>query len=352
MKALRWHGRRHLRLDDVEEPEASGPGMVVVAISYCGVCGTDLHEYLQGPSMIRPGPHPLTGVTPPITLGHEMSGTVWRMRDDVPGIDIGMRVAVDPCLRCGHCRWCRRGDYHICAIGGSIGLAAPGGFASFVEVPIENLVPVPEGVSDEMAALAEPLAVGLHAAKRGAIEPGDNVLVLGAGPIGLAALIGARMAGAAAVFVSEPLDRRAEQADIFGATEVFDPMKDDVRREVFVRTGRIGPDVVIDATGRPEAVELAILTTRRGGRVVMAGISDARFSIDVRQVVLYERSISGSLGYNHDIARVLDLMSTGRMDASALVTGVRPLDDALDVFTELEADPDQHLKVLIAPSDR
>ena len=352
MQALRWHGRGQLRLDEVDEPQASGPGRAVVEISYCGLCGTDLHEYLHGPNMIRLDAHPLTGACPPMILGHEMSGIVSALGGDSRGIDLGMRVALDPILRCGHCRWCRRGDYHLCEKGGSIGLAAPGGFARFVEVPLENLVPVPDAVSDQMAALAEPLAVGLHAAKRGLVGPGDNVLVLGSGPIGIAALLGARMAGAAAGFVSEPLAQRAEQAYGFGATEVFDPALVDVRREVFGRTARIGPDVVIDATGRAELVELAIRTTRRGGRVVMAGISDTQLSVDLRQIVLFERSIFGSLGYNHDIPRVLDLMATGRLDASALVTGIRSLADAPTVFAELEADRGRHLKVLINPKDR
>lgn len=352
MQALRWHGQRQLLLDEVAEPTAPGPGQAVVEIAYCGVCGTDLHEYLHGPSMLRPAAHPLTGATPPMTLGHEMSGTVFALGPDAVGITLGMRVAVDPCLRCGHCWWCRHGDYHICEKGGSIGLAAPGAFARFVAVPVENLVPIPDGVSDEMAAVAEPLAVGLRAAKRGLVGPGDNVLVLGSGPIGIAALVGARMAGAAAVFVSEPLAQRAEQAYGFGATEVFNPSTVDVRREVFGRTGRTGPDVVIDATGRAELVELAIRTSRRGGRVVMAGISDNQLSVDLRQIVLYERSVFGSLGYNHDIPRVLDLMATGRLDASGLVTDIRPLVDAPAVFAELEADRGRQLKVLIDPKDR
>lgn len=351
MKALRWHGQRQLHVDEVDEPKTPGPGMAVVEIAYCGICGTDLHEYLHGPNMIRLDPHPLSGSIPPMTLGHEMSGTVFALGGDAPGITVGMRVAVDPCLRCGYCRWCRRGDYHICAKGGSIGLAAPGGFARFVEVPVENLVPVPDGVPDEMAAVAEPLAVGLHAAKRGLVGPGDNVLVLGSGPIGIAALVGARMSGAAAVFVSEPLAQRAEQAYGFGATEVFDPTAVDIRREVFGRTGRIGPDVVIDATGRAELVELAIRTTRRGGRVVMAGISNSQLSVDLRQIVLYERSIFGSLGYNHDIPRVLDLMATGRLDAAALVTGICSLIEAPALFAELEADRGRHLKVLVTPKE-
>jgi (R,R)-butanediol dehydrogenase/meso-butanediol dehydrogenase/diacetyl reductase len=351
VQALRWHGKGDLRLDDVGEPRRPGPGEALIEVSCCGVCGTDLHEYLHGPNMIRPGPHPLTGTEPPITLGHEMSGTVTELGSPVPGVEVGTRVAVDPCLRCGVCRWCRQGDYHICAKGGSLGLAAPGGFARFATVPVEGLAPIPDNVSDEMAALAEPLAVGLHAARRGGIAPGDNVLVIGAGPIGIAAMFGAQLAGAAGLYVSEPLAARADRARQLGATEVYHPGEVDVRREVFLRTGRIGPDVVIEATGRAEQVELAVSCVRRGGRVALAGISETRLSIDLRQIVLFERSVTGSLGYNFDIPRVLDLMATGRLNPAPLLTGVRPLTDGPEVFAELEADRGRHLKVLLTPKE-
>ncbi|HWD01417.1 MAG TPA: alcohol dehydrogenase catalytic domain-containing protein [Amycolatopsis sp.] len=352
MHALRWHAKGELRLDEVPEPPAPPPGQAVLAVSACGICGTDLHEHAHGPNLIRTGPHPLTGLEPPFTLGHEMSGTVVALGSPVPGVEVGTRVAVDPCLRCGVCRWCTRGEYHICAKGGSIGLAADGGFASKVTVPTEGLVPIPEGVSDELAAMAEPLAVGVHAIRRAGVQPGDHVLLLGAGPIGIAALMAAKLAGAAGIYVSEPVPARARIAAEIGATEVFDPSRADVRREVFLRTGRVGPDVVVDATGRPELVELAVSTVRRGGRAVLCGISGASASLPITQIVPFERTVLGSLGYNFDIPRVLDLMATGRLDASPLLTGVRPLSAGLDTFAELATDRGGQLKILLTPEER
>jgi (R,R)-butanediol dehydrogenase/meso-butanediol dehydrogenase/diacetyl reductase len=351
MKALRWHAALDVRVDDVPTPDMARAGSVVVEVAYCGVCGTDLHEYLAGPGMIRRVEHPLTGQAPPITLGHEFSGTVAHVADDVHGVKVGDRVAVDPCVRCGTCRWCLRGDYHVCARGGSLGLAADGGLARFVQVPAVQLVPVPDGVPLEHAALAEPLAVGLHAATRGDVRPGQSVLVLGAGPIGIASVIGAKMAGAAAILVSEPSAHRAEQAHLFGATEVLDPSRVDVRREAFLLTGRVGPDVVIEATGTPALVDFAIRTVRRGGHVVLAGISSSPVELDPRQLVLYERRVSGSLGYNHDLPRVLDLMASGRFDPAPLITGTRPLSSAPETFEELAGNPGRHLKMLIVPEE-
>jgi (R,R)-butanediol dehydrogenase / meso-butanediol dehydrogenase / diacetyl reductase len=349
MQALRWHGREDLRLESVAEPGDPPDGSALVEVSYCGVCGTDLHEYAAGPSMIRPGPHPLTGYQPPVTLGHEISGRVVALGGPVPGVDIGSRVAVDPCLRCGTCYWCRRGEYHICAKGGSVGLASPGAFAPLVLIPADGLVPIPDRVPDEHAAAAEPLAVGLHAVHRAGLRPGDNVLIIGAGPIGIAVLLAARLAGAAEIFVSEPVAARGERALALEAADVFDPGAADVRREVFLRTGRIGPDVVVEATGRPDCADLAISAVRRGGRVVLAGVSTGRLASELTQIVLYERVVLGSLGYNFDIPRVLALMASGQLDASPFVTGTFPLESGREVFAELAAHPSRHLKVLLTP---
>lgn len=349
MQAVRWHAARDVRLEEVAEPTLL-PGTAIVEVSFCGVCGTDVHEYAHGPVMIRPGAHPLSGVAPPLTLGHEFSGRVVAMDGEVPGIEVGTRVVADPCLRCGVCRWCQRGEYHVCAKGGSIGLASDGGLAPLVRVPLVELHPVPDAVSDEHAALAEPLSVGLHAARRAAITAGESVLVLGAGPIGLAAVVGARLSGAGRVFVSEPNPARAEVARTMGATDVFDPTVDDVRSEVFRRTGRIGPDAAIDGTGIPAAIELGLRSLRRGGRMAVAGISPSDLTVDLRQLVLYERSLVGSLGYNFDIPRVLDLMAGGQLDPSPLVTGVRPLSAAVATLEELST-PNQHIKVLLRPQE-
>jgi (R,R)-butanediol dehydrogenase / meso-butanediol dehydrogenase / diacetyl reductase len=351
VRALRWHDLGDLRLDDVPEPTTS-PSTAIVEVAYCGVCGTDLHEYRQGPAMIRKGAHPLTGHAPPITLGHEISGRIISLgKSTATGLEPGSRVAIDPCLFCGECYWCRRGEYHICPLSGSVGLASPGGFARFVEAPLEGLHLVPDGVSDEYAAMAEPLAVGLHAAKRANVGPGDSVLVLGAGPIGIAALIGARAAGAAIVFVSEPNIARRAAAESAGATAAFDPTETDVRREVFLRTSRRGPDAVIDGTGRPDAIVLGIRTLRRGGRMAVAGIPDTDVTLDARQIVLYERTVSGSLGYNFDIPRVLDLIASGRLNPAPLLSDVRPLSDGLATFDELASPATALLKVLLSPRE-
>ncbi|MEU1302551.1 alcohol dehydrogenase catalytic domain-containing protein [Streptomyces shenzhenensis] len=349
MKALRWHGARDLRLEEVPDLPAPRAHEAVVEVSWCGVCGTDLHEFLEGPHMIRSEPHPLTGASPPLALGHEFSGTVVALGGEAPGIAVGDRVTADPVWRCGVCYWCARGEYHICPRSGSVGLASSGAFAERVTVPLAGLTRLPDNVTDEMAALAEPLAVGLHAVTRAGVRAGDNVLVLGGGPIGFAVVLAARLAGAAGLFVSEPLAERREKLLESGVTEAFDPLESDVRREVFLRTGRVGPDAVIDATGVPALAEQAVATVRRGGRVVLAGVGHGSVRFDLGQLVFYERAVLGTLGYNFDIPRVIDLMSTGRLDAAALLTGRFSLAEGAGVFADLTADRARHLKVLLTP---
>src|SRR5713226_7039032 len=137
--------------------------MVVVGVRYCGLCGTDVSEYRSGPVMIQRSAHPLTGQAPPITLGHELVGEVVAVGEGVAESTLGQRVTADACWRCGRCAYCLRGDYHICVLGGALGLHSDGALAPFVRMPAYMVVPIPSEVSDESAALAEPAAVALHA---------------------------------------------------------------------------------------------------------------------------------------------------------------------------------------------
>lgn len=349
MRALRWHARGDVRLEELEDLLEPRPGNVVIAVQYCGICGSDLHEFAAGPAMIRTSPHPLTGAVPPITLGHEFSGDVVSVGAGVDESWVGTLVSVDSSLHCGTCPACRAGDYHVCASGGAVGLAADGAFADLVEIPATQLFRVPEGVPARLAALAEPLAVGLHAARRGDVAPGDRVLVTGAGFIGMAAILGALACGAAEVYVSEPDPQRRQLAMHIGATATFDPSTDDVRREVFSATGRVGPDVAIDATGIPQVLNMAIRSVRRRGRIVIAGLGELPLECSVRDLVLYERSVLGSLGSRLEIPRVLGLMASRRWDLSALITGVYSLDDSQAVFSDLARGPSGGLKVLLTP---
>jgi (R,R)-butanediol dehydrogenase / meso-butanediol dehydrogenase / diacetyl reductase len=354
MRAVVWHGKGDLRLEDVTEPPDPGPGEAIVEVAYCGICGSDLHEYVEGPVMIRPGPHPLTGEAPPLTLGHEFSGRVAALGPpaaqdggDALGLAVGARVAVDPCWRCNTCYWCRRGDYHLCKVGGAVGLASQGAMARYVRVPAAGLVPLPDTVDDCAGALVEPLAVGLHAVLRSGIRAGDTVLVNGFGPIGAAVVANARAAGAGAIYVSEPHAARRSLAQQLGATVAYDPAEVDVRREVFVATDRVGPDAVIDCTGIPALLPGAVDTVRKGGRVVVVGIGHGRAELEPNRLALFEREVVGSLGYRHDLPQVVELLAAGRLDPRPFVSTIVPLSEAVEAGFDLLLGDRAQLKVLI-----
>jgi (R,R)-butanediol dehydrogenase / meso-butanediol dehydrogenase / diacetyl reductase len=260
----------------------------------------------------------------------------------------GQRVTVDPCWRCGTCYWCLRGQYQICRVGGSVGLASDGALAPLVTVPVTGLVPLPDGVDDQVAALAEPMAVALHAVHRGGVRAGDRVLVLGAGPIGAAVTLAAQVAGAAEVYVSDPVAARRDRVRALGATEAFDPGAADVRREVFLRCGRVGPDVVVECTGVPAVITEAVEAARRGGTVVLLSVAQGVASVRPMAVTAFERTIVGSLGYNYDLARVVDLVASGALDPRPLITSVVPLEDVVTgAFDVLAAGAADQLKILV-----
>jgi (R,R)-butanediol dehydrogenase/meso-butanediol dehydrogenase/diacetyl reductase len=345
MRALRWHGREDVRVEDVPEPEA-GDGQVLIEVALCGICGSDIAELRDGPQMIRTSPHPLSGQAPPLTLGHELTGTVLAGSSPDGSITAGDRVTVDACLRCGICAACQRGDYHLCRVGGSIGLHVDGGFAPLVSVPDYTLVAVPDAVSDEQAAQTEPFAVALHGLTRAHARAGSDVLIFGFGPIGAAAALVARALGARPHVVELNADR-AEAARALGLA-TLEP-GEDLPRRVRRGLGDGGADVVVESTGAAPVVPLAVECAARGGRIVLLGLPKAPSTLDVRRLVLFERSLVGSLGYRHDLPRVLELVAQGALDPGLIASGPIALGDAVATMHELASDPGSRIKVLVDP---
>lgn len=345
MKALRWHAAGDVRLEELEVP-APGPGQVLVEVRFCGICGSDLHEFRKGPMMIRATRHPLTGQEPPLVLGHEFSGVVKGLGEGASGPPVGTRVTADACWRCGRCSACLAGDYHRCRYGGSIGLHSDGAFASHLVVPDYCLVEIADGVSDEAAALTEPFAVALHALERGALRAGQDLLVIGFGPLGAAAALTGRALGAR-VFVSELDERRADAAAGLGfvCLEAGEGLEHRVRQGF----GGGGADVVVDSTGVPAVLAQAVESTKRGGSAVLVGLGGPPATLSTDRLVMYERSLVGSLGYRHDLPRVIKMFATGLIDPSPLITGIVPLEQAPRLFEDLARDPGTGIKILVDP---
>ena len=224
------------------------PGEVKIKVHWCGICGSDLHEYLAGPIFIPvEKPHPLTGKKAPIILGHEFSGEIVQIGAGVPAIQVGDRVTASASRSCGECFWCKRGETIICEKNAGTGLQADGAFAEYVNVPAYDKLP--DSVTFEEAALAEPLAVGVHAMKRAQIQPEDNVVIVGAGTIGLSVLQAARASGAKITMVVEKAEARKAYARQLGATMVLDPSRMDIPGAVHEATGGVGADLGFECVG-------------------------------------------------------------------------------------------------------
>jgi (R,R)-butanediol dehydrogenase / meso-butanediol dehydrogenase / diacetyl reductase len=350
VKALRWYGRGDVRLDVVSEPDA-GPDEVLLRVSLCGICGSDIKEWRSGPVVAVAGRHPVTGREPPITLGHEFIGEVVAVGVRVTALDVGDRVAVEGEVRCGECWFCARGEYHLCLRAAYVGFNRDGGLAEFVAVPAVQSIPVPPDLPDLRAALVEPFAVALHAAGRAGLAEGQFVVVSGAGPVGLGAVIAARAAGAAAVIVVEPTKLKRDQALRFGATDVVSPEDGSIPEIVRDMTTGRGADVGFETAGHAGSLRALIEGTRKGGTIVTVGLHASPIDIDVNALTMAERRLVGSLGYLRDVQPAFDLLARRDLDPTEIVTAVVPLEDALERgFAALSDERDRHMKILISPS--
>ena len=295
MNAVRFHGKQDIRLERIPVPEISA-GKVKIAPKFCGICGSDLHEYLGGNNLIpAPGhPHPITNEVSPLTLGHEFSGIVEEVGEGVNGVKPGDRVCVQPTIYDGSCRACKRGLVNCCDKNGFVGLSGwHGGLCDHMVVPESCVKKLPDNVSLEVGALIEPLAVGWHAVDVSPWKEGDSALVLGGGPIGLSvvqALIGR---GCKNIIVSEVSGKRREFAKQFGAHHTIDPTKGDVVQMVEDLTDGEGADVGFDAAGVQVAVDTALKAIKARGTLVNIAIWEKRASLNMNDVVFRERGYMG-----------------------------------------------------------
>lgn len=350
MKALRWYARDDLRLEDVPDPVAAD-GEVIIAVHSCGICGSDIKEWREGPVVASAHKHPVTGEEPPIILGHEFIGEVVERGRGVDSLAVGQRVAVEGEMRCGRCWFCLRGDYQLCQDAAYIGFNRDGGLAEYVAVPTVQAIPVPDDVPDDIAALVEPMAVAVHALSKSGLQLGQSLVVVGAGTVGLGVVAAARAVGAGDIFVIEPSASRRQRALEFGATEAVSPLEDSPTDLLRALTeGGRGADFAFECSGHPSSVQAAIDVTRKGGTVVTVGLHGRPVTVDVNTITMADKRIVGSLGYVNDFPRTFTLLADKRIDAASLVTSRIPLTQAIPDGFEALADVHQdHLKILISP---
>ncbi|MEN5093908.1 2,3-butanediol dehydrogenase [Pseudomonas protegens] len=348
MNALRWHAARDLRLSQVQLRQP-GPGEVLLQVAYCGICGSDLHEYADGPHSIpQHAAHPLSGCRAPLTLGHEFCGQVVALG---PGVDprlLGQRVAVEPEYRCGECQYCRMGQYNLCDSMGFIGLMGDGGFAEQALVPAYMLHLLPERVSFKQAAVLEPAAVAYHALNQSSLMAGDSCVVFGLGPIGLLLILLARLRGVERIYAVDLDPQRRRLALELGASAALDG-RDPQLQEHLRQLSDGGLDTAFEAAGTQQTLSHALHCLRKGGEAVLVGLM-GQVQFDAFHLVNNELRLLSSVGYRHVYPELIELLASGRLDLSRVVTRCLALEQAVEQGFEVLLHDKSQIKVLVNPT--
>jgi len=352
MKAVRFHGAKDVRLDDVSPPSEIGASQVLVKSLLCGICGTDLHEYLDGPHWTPKKRNPFSGAELPQILGHEFSAEVIEVGKDVTTVRPGDRVSIQPQIAPTSDYFGRRGLFHFSPLCSSVGLGWPwGGMAEFAVVNDYNAIRLPDDVTDEQGAMIEPAAVAVQAVDLGGVATGDTVLVTGGGPIGVLTAMAANAAGAAKIIISEPNPgRRAKLESLSVATQVMDPTEsnflDAIRSETLEN---VGVDVAIECSGNSRAFQQCLDTVRPLGTVVITGVIHGGANVDPFQWLLKGLTIRASLAYSKDMwPRIMAMIRSGKFPVEKLIDGTITADRVVeDGFLRLLDPRESLLKIMV-----
>jgi 2-desacetyl-2-hydroxyethyl bacteriochlorophyllide A dehydrogenase len=333
VKALVYLGPRRMELQELADP-TPGPGELTIATAASAICGSDLHGFREAsPRRI-----------PPLIMGHETVGTIAEVGEGVDPARLGRRVVLRPVLACGACEACVDGRTNLCTRGRLVGREVTGGFAERFVVPERAAVDIGPGTPDDAATLIEPLANAIHVTTR-AVGAGDDVLVLGAGPIGV---LMARMSlerGAGRVWITDTVASRLELARAQGASPLDAA---DVEEQILAATKGRGVSVVIDAVGISATWALAIRAVRAGGRIEMVGLGEASVEIDAFGVIGKEVSITGSYAWvDEDFEAAVELVESGVIDTTGWFTPAT-FDEGQRAFEEL-VDTTDRFKVVLRP---
>ncbi len=347
MLAFRYHGPNDMRLEEVEAPQAAA-GELIVAMESASFCGTDLR--------IVHGNHRHYPAGTVRTPGHELVGRISQIGAGVKGYELGQRMFVAPNIGCGHCEHCISGNNNLCADFNALGITLDGAFAQYVRVPANavkqgNLMPIDESVDPAVAALIEPFACVLRGQRPLNIQPGEVVLVMGAGPIGILHLKLARLKGAGMVIVSEPVAERREQAAAFGADRVVDPFNEDLKAVVQASSRGRGADAVIIAAPVNALQEQSLDLAAVGGRLsFFGGLPKDKPTIQFNSNLVHykELIVSATTACSTDNCRqAADIVNSGRVDLAPLVSARVRLADAVEGLRL--AEDRKSLKVVLVP---
>lgn len=351
MRAARYYGNRDIRIEEIEVPEPQ-PGEVLVEVAWCGICGTDLHEYLDGPIFCPTAAHPISGEEIPITLGHEFSGTVAALGEGVDDLQVGDSVVVEPYIISDDVDTSEANNaYHLSKNMNFIGLAGRGGgLSEKIAVKRRWVHPIGDIPLDE-AALIEPLAVGHHAFKQSGGKAGDVAIIGGLGPIGvlLAAILKAKGLTVIATELSEL--RRKRGTDTGVVDHALNPAEVDVLAEVDRITGGKGADIAFECTSVDVVLNQLLAALKPTGTLVNVSIWGHKPAIDMHTVVMKELTIRGTIAYCNDHPETIKLVQEGKIDLKPFITGKIGLENLVDEgFDTLINRNETAVKIIVSPT--
>ena len=313
-KAVYMTGINQLETRDIAMPKAS-KGNVVVQIEYVGICGSDVH-YLEHGAI---GEFVVEG---DMILGHECAGTITEIGDEVNGLKVGDRVALEPGITCGQCEFCKSGKYNLCP--DVEFLATPpydGCLVNYLEFPANMCFKLPDNISTKEGALVEPLAVGIHSAAQGDVKLGDTVVILGAGCIGLVTLLACKAYGASNITVVDVMQKRLDYAKKLGASNVINAMEEDVDAMIEKIYEGVGADVVIETAGNKVTIKQTSYFAKRGGRIVLVGLAPEEIvDFNFAKVMNKELSIASVFRYRNIYSKAINAIAEGTIDISGIVS--------------------------------
>lgn len=335
MKTILINKPGEIMVTDTKMPEAK-EGEALLRIKYCGICGADVASYI--------GNQPFT--TYPRIPGHEFSAEIITVPKNQSGLKAGDIVTANPYFNCGHCYSCQRGFVNCCTDNQTMGVQRDGSFCEYVAMPIERIIQG-EGLTAQQLALIEPFSISYHAISRTHIEPTDKILVVGAGPIGLFALISAKLRGAT-VYVSDILGGRLDTALEYGADGVIDVSKQNLEEETVKVTGGKGFDICVEACGQSSTFLNCIDAAAYAGKVILIGNGKKETNFLHSILLKKELNVFGSRNaYTKDFKALIQLVAEGKVDVMKMVSKIYPMEKAAEAFMALAKNDGSLKKVLI-----
>ncbi|QUX95772.1 butanediol dehydrogenase [Marinomonas sp. CT5] len=352
MKAARFYDKGDIRIEDIPEPSVE-PGTVGIDVAWCGICGTDLHEFMEGPIFIPPcgHPHPISGESAPVTMGHEFSGVVYAVGEGVEDIKVGQHVVVEPYIIADDVPTGPGENYHLSKNMNFIGLGGcGGGLSEKIAVKRRWVHPIANTIPLDQAALIEPLAVGYHAFVRSGAKTGDIALVGGGGPIGLL-LSAVLKAKGITVILTELSAKRKEKAHDTGVADyILDPTEVNVTDEVMKITEGRGVDIAFECTSNNKVLDTLVESTKATGAIVIVSIWSHPATMNVHSVVMKELDIRGTIAYVNNHEETIKLVEEGKVNLEPFITQRIELDDLISQgFDTLIHNNESAVKIIVRP---